>query len=80
MKYDLPTKEGYFGKFGGKFVPEILIPAVEELEIAFDKAWDDPEFQNEFRSLLKEYVGRPTELTFANRLTDHYGRARIYLK
>ncbi|MDR8392331.1 tryptophan synthase subunit beta [Aliifodinibius sp. S!AR15-10] len=80
MKYDLPTKEGYFGKFGGKFVPEILIPAVEELEAAFDEAWDDPEFQQEFRSLLKEYVGRPTELTFANRLTDHFGKAKIYLK
>lgn len=80
MKYDLPTKEGYYGKFGGKFVPEILIPAVEELEAAFDEAWDDPTFQKEFRDLLREYVGRPTELTYANRLTEHYGKARIYLK
>lgn len=80
MKYDLPTKEGYYGKFGGKFVPEILIPAVEELEKAFDEAWDDPEFQHEFRELLREYVGRPTELTYANRLTEHYGKAKIYLK
>ena len=80
MSYELPTKEGYFGKFGGKFVPEILIPAVEELEEAFDEAWDDPGFQGDFRSLLREYVGRPTELTYANRLTEHFGRARIYLK
>lgn len=80
MKYDLPTKEGYFGKFGGKFVPEILIPAIAELEDAFEEAWSDSEFQEEFRSLLKEYVGRPTELTFADRLSRHFGRARIYLK
>ncbi|MFH5831874.1 tryptophan synthase subunit beta [Halalkalibaculum sp. DA3122] len=80
MKYDLPTKEGYYGKFGGKFVPEILIPAIEELEASFDDAWSDAAFQREFRSLLKEYVGRPTELTYANRLTEHYGKARIYLK
>lgn len=80
MKYDLPTKTGYFGKFGGKFVPEILIPALEDLEKAFGEAWEDDAFQAEFRSLLKEYVGRPTELTFANRLTEHYGKARIYLK
>lgn len=80
MQYDLPTKEGYFGKFGGKFVPEILIPAIEELETAFDEAWADDEFQREYRSLLKDYVGRPTKLTYANRLTEHYGKARIYLK
>ena len=80
MKYDLPTKAGYFGKFGGKFVPEILIPALEELEKAYDEAWADESFREEYRSLLKEYVGRPTELTFANRLTEHYGKARIYLK
>ena len=78
--YDLPTKKGYFGKFGGKFVPEILIPALEELEEAFKAAWMDQSFQNEYRSLLKEYVGRPTELTYANRLTKHYGKAKIYLK
>ncbi|MDZ7715352.1 MAG: tryptophan synthase subunit beta [Balneolaceae bacterium] len=80
MKYDLPTKDGYFGKFGGKFVPEILIPALEELEEAYDKAWQDEAFRDEYRSLLKEYVGRPTELTYANRLTDYYGKAKIYLK
>ncbi|NGP76237.1 tryptophan synthase subunit beta [Balneolaceae bacterium YR4-1] len=78
--YDLPTKTGYFGKFGGKFVPEILIPALEELEEAYEAAWKDQDFLDEFKRLLKEYVGRPTELTYANRLTEHYGKARIYLK
>jgi len=80
MTYDLPTKEGYFGKFGGKFVPEILIPVLEELEEAYNDAWQDEAFQAEYRQLLNEYVGRPTKLTYANRLTDHYGNARIYLK
>ncbi|WP_441000543.1 tryptophan synthase subunit beta [Fodinibius sp. SL11] len=80
MKYDLPTKEGYYGDFGGKFVPEILIPVLEELEAAYDEAWADDSFQEEYRQLLNEYVGRPTKLTYANRLTDHYGKAKIYLK
>ncbi len=80
MKYNQPTKKGYYGKFGGKFVPEILIPALEELEDAYREAWQDEDFREEFRGLLKEYVGRPTELTFADRLTDYYGKARIYLK
>jgi tryptophan synthase beta chain len=80
MKYGLPNKKGYFGKFGGKFVPEILIPALEELEGAYRKAQEDDTFQKEYCSLLKEYVGRPTELTFADRLTEHYGKAKIYLK
>lgn len=79
-KYNLPDKNGYFGKFGGKFVPEILIPALEELETAYEGAWSDESFRREFRSLLKEYVGRPTELTYADRLTDYYGKAKIYLK
>jgi tryptophan synthase beta chain len=80
MKYDLPTKEGYYGDFGGKFVPEILIPVLEELEEAYDDAWQDESFHQEYRQLLNEYVGRPTKLTYANRLTDHYGKAKIYLK
>ena len=78
--YDLPTKTGYCGNYGGKFVPEILIPALEELEEAYESAWNDKDFLNEYRSLLKEYVGRPTELTYADRLTKHYGKAKIYLK
>lgn len=80
MKYSEPTKSGYFGDYGGKFVPEILIPALEELETALSETFDDPLFQKEYHDLLREYVGRPTKLTFANRLTDHYGKAKIYLK
>lgn len=80
MKYSAPTKEGYFGKYGGKFVPEILIPALEELETAYQETVDDPLFQQEYQHLLEEYVGRPTKLTFADRMTAHYGKAKIYLK
>jgi len=80
MKYDAPDKTGYFGKYGGKFVPEILIPALEELEEAYDHFSADPVFESEFYDLLHEYVGRPTKLTFANRLTDHYQKSKIYLK
>jgi tryptophan synthase beta chain len=80
QSYNFPTKNGYFGKFGGKFVPEILIPALEELETAYSEAKNDPEFRREYLELLKEYVGRPTPLTFAARLTEHYGKGKIYLK
>lgn len=78
--YNFPDERGYFGQFGGKFVPEILIPAVQELEKEFKKAKEDASFKNELAVLLDEYVGRPTKLTFANRLTEHYGKAKIYLK
>lgn len=80
MKYEAPTKQGYYGEFGGKFVPEILIPAIEELEASYLDARKDESFQHEYRQMLREYVGRPTQLTFAPRLTDHFGKARIYLK
>lgn len=80
MNYNAPTKQGYFGEYGGKYVPEILIPALEELEIAYEESQNDPLFQQEYHSLLKEYVGRPTKLTYANRLTDYYGKAKIYMK
>lgn len=78
--YSFPDARGYYGQFGGKFVPEILIPAIQELEEEFQKAKEDPEFNQELAKLLDEYVGRPTKLTFANRLTKHYGKAKIYLK
>jgi tryptophan synthase beta chain len=78
--YNFPTKRGYFGKFGGKFVPEILIPALEDLEAAYIQVQQDQTFRAEYISLLKEYVGRPTPLTFAERLTEHFGKAKIYLK
>lgn len=80
MKYEAPTKQGYYGKFGGKFVPEILIPALVELETAYEATISDPGFQQEYRYQLKEFVGRPTALTFADRLTEYYGKAKIYLK
>ncbi|HMB99268.1 MAG TPA: tryptophan synthase subunit beta [Balneolaceae bacterium] len=80
MKYTAPTGTGYFGNYGGKFVPEILIPALEELEHAYTDLKKDPVFKAEFHDLLNEYVGRPTKLTLANRLTEHYGKAKIYLK
>lgn len=80
MKYEAPTKQGYYGKFGGKFVPEILIPALVELETAYEATINDPGFQQEYRYHLKEFVGRPTALTFADRLTEYYGKAKIYLK
>jgi len=80
MTYDLPTKEGYFGKYGGKFVPEILIPALKELEEAYEAVRQDESFRKEYLDLLRDYVGRPTKLTYANRLSDYYGRAKIYLK
>jgi len=73
-------KRGYFGQYGGFFVPETLMPALEELERAFYKAKRDRKFNEEFESLLKEYVGRPTPLYFAKRLTEHLGGAKIYLK
>lgn len=78
--YNYPDERGYFGQFGGKFVPEILMPAIQELEKEFKKAKDDPGFKTELAMLLDEYVGRPTKLTFANRLTAYYGKAKIYLK
>ena len=80
MKYDAPTKDGYYGSFGGKFVPEILIPALEDLEEAYLATKEDEEFQLELKQLLNQYVGRPTQLTLANRLTEHYGKAKIYFK
>src|SRR5690625_7555318 len=79
-KYTLPEAKGYCGRFGGKFVPEILIPALEELENAYREITRDPGFEEEYRKLLEEYVGRPTKLTFANRLTEHFGRTRMYYK
>lgn len=80
MAYTFPDQRGYFGRFGGKFVPEILYPAINELEAAFHTFKDDPDFLKEYHDLLQEYVGRPTQLTFADRLTQHYGKAKIYLK
>ncbi len=76
----LPDRKGYFGVFGGRFVPETLVPALEELGIAYRDARTDREFQGTLALLQKTYVGRPTPLYFAERLTEEIGGARIYLK
>lgn len=76
----VPDARGHFGIFGGRFVPETLIPALDELEQEYRKAQQDAEFQREFRYYLRHYVGRPTPVTFAERLSDHLSGARIYLK
>ena len=69
-----------FGKFGGSFVPETLIPALDELEESFSKYIVDEEFNTELKLLQSDYVGRPTPLYFAENLTNHFDRAKIYLK
>jgi len=76
----LPDSRGYFEQFGGKFVPETLMPALDELETAYKKAKRDPSFWAEFDSLSRDYSGRPTPLYFAERLTRHCGGAQIFLK
>src|SRR5439155_9785204 len=76
----LTTIPGRFGAYGGRYVPETLMAALEELESAYEKAKRDKKFQAELDRLLKEYCGRPTPLTFAPRLTKHLGGAKIYLK
>jgi tryptophan synthase beta chain len=80
-----PDSLGRFGKFGGKYVPETLMPALSELEAAYEQYRNDPGFQEELQGLLKDYVGRPSPLYFAERLTKHYARPdgtgpQIYLK
>jgi tryptophan synthase beta chain len=76
----IPDASGHFGKYGGKFVPETLMAALEELEQVYLKAKADPAFESEMQGYLRDYVGRPTPLYFAERLTEHLGGARIYLK
>jgi len=78
--YSFPDERGYFGFYGGRFVPETLLPALIELEKMYADAKTDPTFQREFVAMLREYAGRPTPMTFADRLTDHYGGGKIYLK
>lgn len=75
-----PDSKGHFGIYGGRYVPEVLMPALEELEQAYEEARNDPSFQAELDEYLREYAGRPTPLYFAQRLTEHLGGAKIYLK
>ena len=76
----LPDTNGHFGSYGGAFVPEILTPVLEELKAAYATYKDDPDFREELRTLLREYAGRPTPLTYCDRLTEDIGGARIYAK
>src|SRR6201994_563244 len=75
-----PTRPGRFGEYGGRYVPETLMAALEELEAAYEQAKADPIFRAELDTLLRDYAGRPTELYFAKRLTEQCGGAKIYLK
>jgi len=74
------ARRGYFGQYGGRFVPETLMPALIELEQAYLKYRKDKDFQKELAHLQKTYIGRPTALYFAKRFTEHIGGAKIYLK
>ena len=74
-----PSESGRFGDFGGRFVPETLMPACLELEAAFKDAWADPEFRAELASLLASYSGRPTPVTERSRLSEELG-CRVILK
>ncbi len=76
----IPDKRGRFGKYGGRYVPETLMPAIVELESVYARVRRDRTFQKEFQDCLKQYVGRPTPLYFARQLTKTLGGAKIYLK
>ncbi|MGB3086422.1 MAG: tryptophan synthase subunit beta [Phycisphaerae bacterium] len=76
----LPGAQGRFGPYGGQYVPETLMPALEQLAAAYEEARADPEFQKELDFLLRQYVGRPSPLYFARRLSEAWGGARVYLK
>ena len=79
-RFSLPDAGGHFGGYGGVFVPETLMTALQELGAAYEVARHDPVFQAELKHHLKEFAGRPTELYLAERLTEHCGGAKIYLK
>ena len=76
----VPDKHGRFGEYGGRYVPETLMPALLELEQEYARVKKDRRFQSELAYYLKHYVGRPTSLYFAERLTKRLGGAKIYLK
>ena len=78
--YSYPDKDGFFGEFGGRFVDDNFKPVLEQLEKDFCAAWRDEEFLDEWYNLLVEYSGRPTPLYFAEKLTNYYGKGKIYLK
>ena len=76
----LPDQRGYFGEFGGRFVPETLVPALDQLTKKYEEIKSDPDYWAEFDSLSKNYTGRPTALFFAEGLTKHLNGARLFLK
>ena len=80
IKSRLPDGRGYFGSFGGRFVPETLMGALSELEKAYAEAQADPDFRRQFESLCHDYAGRPTPLYHAQQLSDKAGGATILLK
>jgi tryptophan synthase beta chain len=77
---NLPDERGYFGAYGGKFVPEVLMSALKELESAYTQAGDDPAFEYQFEQLCHHYIGRPTPLYYARQLSERTGGAAILLK
>ena len=79
-RQDLPDELGRYGDYGGQFVPETLMPAIHQLEIAYKESIEDEDFQSELSSLLNSFVGRPTDLYFAENLTKKLGGAKIYIK
>ena len=79
-RQDLPDGLGRYGDYGGRFVPETLMPAIHELEIAYKESITDEDFQSKLSSLLNSFVGRPTDLYFAENLTEKLGGAKIYIK
>ncbi|MEZ4666632.1 MAG: tryptophan synthase subunit beta [Anaerolineae bacterium] len=77
---NVPDERGYYGEFGGRFVPETIIPALDELTAAYNEAMADPQFQQQLLHLHRTYTGRPTPVTYARRLSQILGGAQIYLK
>jgi tryptophan synthase beta chain len=80
MRYNLPTSDGRFGRFGGRYVPETLMEALSDLEESYLRLRDDPSFRRDLDYMLREYAGRPTPLYYAENLTRMVGGAKIYLK
>ena len=80
LNYSFPSEKGKYGIYGGRFVPETLIKALDELESAYLNLKTDPDFNYELNKLQTTYNGRPTPLTFSGRITEHYGKGKVYLK
>src|SRR5512139_1383301 len=80
MAYAAPDARGFYGPYGGTFVPETVMPALAELAEAYEAALEDPSFAEEYHSLLRDYVGRPSPLYRADRLASAVGLGAVYLK